>query len=125
MISEEATPLVIELAKSFTSLVRGIAPDWRTGYLRFCSHDAVSESKASYVHQSGVEIVDVLQHMDFFNAATAKGKDVLAAIGKSEGLFLLIADSNFDYEIKFEYDDMDKWKISKMKGGTGVPTGLE
>ena len=63
--------------------------------------------------------------MDFFNAATAKGKEVLAAIGKSEGLFLLIADSNFDYEIKFEYSDMDKWRISKMKGGTGVPAGLE
>ncbi|QBG97580.1 hypothetical protein [Xanthomonas oryzae] len=125
MISEKSTPLVIDIAKSFTALVQGVAPDWRKGYLRFCSHNGFSESKASYVHPVGVEVVDVMQHMEFFNKATKKGKEVLAAIGKSEGVFLLIADSNFDYEIMFEYRDMDKWRISKTKGGNGVPIGLD
>jgi hypothetical protein len=35
-----------------------------------------------------------------------------------------LADSNFDYEIKFEYENMDKCKITKKKGGSGVPEGL-
>ena len=125
MITEETTPLVVDLAKSFISLVRSIAPDWSKGYLRFCSQSSVSESKASYAHKSGVEIIDVLQFKDFFQRATVKGQELLAAIGKSEGLFVLIVDSNFDYEIKFEYGDMEKWRISKMKGGTGIPVGLE
>ena len=125
MITERTTPLVVDLAKSFTSLVRSIAPDWNKAYLRFCSQSSVSESKASYMHKSGVEIVDVLQFKDFFRGATAKGQELLAAIGKSEGLFVLIVDSSFDYEIKFEYSDMEKWRISKMKGGTGIPEGLK
>ena len=125
MISEEATPLAMDLAKSFTALIRDIAPDWSKGYLRFCSSSSVSEAKASYVHPAGVAIVDVLQHVEFFHSATARGKELLAALEKSEGVFVLIADSNFDYEIKFEFSDMDKWRISKMKGGTGIPVGLD
>jgi hypothetical protein len=125
MITEEATPLVVDIAKSFISLVRSITPDWSKGYLRFCSQTFVSESKASYVHKSGVEIIDVLQFKDFFQRTTVKGQELLAAIGKSEGLFVLVVDSNLDYEIKFEYGDMEKWRISKMKGGTGIPVGLE
>jgi hypothetical protein len=125
MITEETTPLIVDLAKSFISLVRGIAPDWSKGYLRFCSQNSVSESKASYVHKSGVEIIDVLKFKDFFQEATIKGQELLATIGKSEGLFVLIVDSNLEYEIKFEYSDMGRWRISKMKGGTGIPEGLE
>jgi len=125
MITEEASPLVVDLAKSFISLIRGIAPDWSTGYLRFCSQAFVAESKASYVHQSGVEIIDVLKYKDFFQAISVKGQELLATLGKPEGLFLLIVDSNFDYEIKFEYSNLDKWRITKMRGGTGIPTELE
>jgi hypothetical protein len=125
MMSDEATPLAVSLAKDFTSLIRKVEPKWSKAFLRFRSNDSVAESKASYMFPDGVEIVDVLQHTEFFNAATARGKQLLAALGKSAGLFVLIADSNFDYEIKFEYKNMDKWKISKMKGGTGVPEGLE
>ena len=125
MITEAATPLVVDLAKSFISLIRGIEPGWSKGYLRFCSQGSVAESKASYVRQSGVEIIDVLKYKDFFQAISARGQELLAALEKSEGLFLLIVESNFDYEIKFEYSDMGKWRITKMRGGTGIPTELE
>lgn len=124
MITEEATPLVVDLAKSFISLIRGIEPDWSKGYLRFCSQGSVAESKASYAHRSGVEIIDVLKYKSFFQETSVKGQELLAALEKSEGLFVLIVDSNFDYEIKFEYSDMEKWWITKMRGGTGIPEGL-
>ncbi|GAB7126174.1 hypothetical protein JCM19000A_06810 [Silvimonas sp. JCM 19000] len=61
----------------------------------------------------------------FFHPIAKKGQDLLAAPGKAEGVFLLVIDSNFDYEIKFEYEDLDRWKISKLGGGTGVPVGIE
>jgi hypothetical protein len=72
-----------------------------------------------------VEIVDVLNHKDCFHPIIKKGQELIAALGKTEGVFLLIADSNFDYEIKFEYQDMNRWKISKLGGGSGVPIGIE
>lgn len=36
-----------------------------------------------------------------------------------------MVDSSFEYEIKFEYEDMNRWRISKFDGGTGIPAGLE
>lgn len=124
MITEEATPLVVDLAKRFISLIREIAPGWSKGYLRFCSLASVVESKASYVNQSGAEIIDVVKYKEFFQAISIHGQELLAALGKSEGLFLLIVDSNFDYEVKFEYSQLDKWRITKMRGETGIPTVL-
>ncbi|WP_197664926.1 hypothetical protein [Acinetobacter venetianus] len=53
-----------------------------------------------------------------------KGQELLAAFDKTKGIFLLVIDSNFDYEINFEYHDINRWKISKLAGGTGVPEGI-
>jgi hypothetical protein len=125
MVKDEAAPLVIDIAKSFIALVRVIEPNWYKAYLRFSSHHSVSEAKGSYVHESGVEIIDVLRHKDFFHAAARKGQQLLAAVGKTEGVFLLVTDSKFAYETKFEYHDMNRWRISKVGGGTGIPEGIE
>jgi len=46
-------------------------------------------------------------------------------LGNTEGVFLLTVDSNNAYEINFEYKDMNRWKISKSDGGTGIPEGVE
>jgi hypothetical protein len=125
MISEEATPLVIDIAKAFIALVREVEPTWEKAYLRFVAVDSTAEAKASYVHATGVEIINVLKHKGFFHSVTRKGQELLAALGKDHGLFLLVADSTFNYEIKFEYQDLEKWRISKIAGGTGVPEGFE
>jgi len=124
LISDEATPLVIDTAKSFISLIKQIAPGWQKAYLRFSEWDSISEAKASYVHPAGVEIIDVLQHKKFFQSISQSGGVLLASLGKPEGIFLLIVDSSFDYEIKFEYEDRSKWRISKIGGGGGIPEGL-
>jgi hypothetical protein len=125
MISEEATPLVIDIAKGFIALVREIEPTWEKAYLRLVSDDSTAEAKASYVHATGVEIINVLRHKAFFHSVTKQGQELLVALGKDRGLFLLVADSSFNYEIKFEYQDLQKWRISKIAGGTGVPEGIE
>ena len=125
MISAEATPLVIDAVKSFISLVREIAPDWQKAYLRFSEWDSVSESKASYVHSTGVEIIDVLKHKEFFQSISRDGQNLLTALGKPEGIFLLSIDSDYNYEIKFEYENQEKWRISKLGAGTGIPEDIE
>jgi hypothetical protein len=125
MITEESAPLVVDIAKSFVALLRNIDPGWSEGYLRFCLRSSVVETKASYVHRAGVEIIDVMSYKDSFQAMSNKGQELLAALEKPEGLFVLFVDSKFDYEIKFEYSDMARWPITKMKGGTGIPEGLD
>jgi hypothetical protein len=125
MANREATPLVLDIAKSFITLVRGIEPTWRKAYLRFSSQHSVSEARGSYVYQSGVAIIDVLRHPDFFHGVARKGQELLTAVGKTEGVFLLVTDSNLAYEINFEYHDMNRWRISQLGGGTGVPDGIQ
>jgi hypothetical protein len=125
MSNDVAGPLVIDLAKAFIALVMSIEPMWRKAYLRFETRDSEREIKASLMSESGVQIIDVLEHKDFFHPATTIGQELIQALGKEVGVFLLIVDSSFDYEVKFEYEDMDRWKISKFDGGTGIPAGLE
>jgi hypothetical protein len=36
---------------------------------------------------------------------------------------LLIVDSTFNYEVKYEYEDSSRWAISKVGGGSGIPVG--
>nr|EIT1518104.1 hypothetical protein [Acinetobacter baumannii] len=74
--------------------------------------------------ETGVEIIDVLKYKDFFQPVNMNGQELLAALGKIKGVFLLVIDANFDYEINFEYQDMNRWKISKLAGGTGVSEGI-
>lgn len=125
MIKDEPSPIVIGIARDFISLVTTVEQKWSKAYFRFSEQDSVSEAKASLVSESGARIIDVLQHRDFFDSAVLKGQELLHSLGKEKGLFLLVIDSSFDYEIKFEYKSMNRWKISKLDGGTGVPQGLE
>lgn len=125
MISEAATPFAVGLAKALVKLVQEVEPDWRNAYMRVSLREGGVEAKASYVHASGAEIFDVLQHKDFFHSATREGRELMAALGKDRGVFLLVVDSNLNYEFKFESANMDRWRISKLRGGTGVPEGLE
>ncbi|MHC6186882.1 hypothetical protein ACYU0V_12180 [Acinetobacter sp. X9] len=124
MINDDASSLVVEIAKKFITLMMGVEPQWEKAYLRFSCNNSVTELKASFVSETGVEIIDVLKYKDFFHPMNMQGQELLAALGKIKGVFLLVIDANFDYEINFEYQDMNRWKISKLAGGTGVPEGI-
>ena len=124
MMTDAATPIAVDLVRALVKLVKEVEPDWRNAYMRVALREGVVEAKASYVHASGATLFDVLQHKDFFHSATREGRELMAALGKERGVFLLIVDSNLNYEFKFEHVNMDRWRISKMRGGTGVPEGL-
>lgn len=124
MVDNHANPLVVEIAKKFITLMIDIEPQWKKAYLRFSYSNSVAETKASFVFETRIEIIDVLKHKHFFHSINVKGQELLAAFDKTKGIFLLVIDSNFDYEINFDYHDINRWKISKLAGGTGVPEGI-
>lgn len=125
MDSEKTTTLLVDTARRFTRLLREAYPDWTKGYLRLSASGMVAESKASFVRPDGVEIVDVLKHASFFHEVSAVANELLAVLCMPEGVFLLIVDSKLDYEVRFEYVDQTKWRISKLGGGSGIPEGLD
>jgi len=34
-----------------------------------------------------------------------------------------MVDSTARYEIRFEHQDLGRWRITKVEGGTGIPAG--
>ncbi|MEC4594383.1 MULTISPECIES: hypothetical protein [Nitrospirillum] len=51
------------------------------------------------------------------------GAALLRALGKETGVFLLTVDTGAQYDIRFDWDDLDRWRITKLDGGTGLPAG--
>jgi len=115
---------VVAIAMSFVDLLNDIAPGWIKGYLRFSMWGAGHGSNASYASESGVKIVDPFMSADFFAKLNATGVELLKELKKNQGVFLVVIDSALNYEVKFEFEDLERWKITKLNGASGIPIGL-
>ena len=129
MAEDEQTALVFEMAKEFTELVRRVEPKWSKAYLRFCLEGPMDGwikhgSKASYISNSSVVLIDPFEHKIFYKSMNDKVIRLLAMLGKDQAVVLVVIDSTFHCDIKFEYENLDRWNITKMHGGTGIPEGL-
>jgi hypothetical protein len=125
----EASALVIELAKHVISQMQAHFPGWKKAYLRFnAPSDFQHGWNASYVTENGVELISALRHRTFNDEIMRIGprlREALANKGKKFCVFLLWADSKFNYHIDFEWQDIDKWNITKLNGASGLPHGFE
>jgi hypothetical protein len=123
-MNEEASSVTIELAKELIELVRNMEPRWSKAYYRFRSEGVRYGSNGSYVVSSGAVLISAMKNAAFYARMNEKGAKLLSLFGKEKGVFLLIADANFDYDVKFEWEDLHRWEITKLNGGTGVPAGI-
>ena len=121
MKNDKSTVLIVEIVKQFLTLVRAIDSNWKEGYLRFSLRGSSTQIKLSYKTDFDVFIVDSLQHKELVHSIHQQGKDLLASFQKSSGLFLLKIESNLQYKIDFEYENIDRWPISQVDGATGIP----
>lgn len=125
MSHDNAAPLVVEMMKGLVSILRASDPNWGKAYLRVLLQVDRAQVCGSYIHESEVDLIDAMQHGKAMQDIAKLGRRLLSAVGKEEGLILLEIESNLQYEIRFEYDDMERWKIDKMEGNTGLPVGLD
>jgi hypothetical protein len=123
-MNDESSRLVIELVKEFIAVMQNINQNWEKGYLRFMFDVDYYQSSRSYATANDIFIVDAIKYRGFFDQIDLKGRQIFDALGRSKGLFLLVVDSDFNYDIKFEWSNLDRWRITKLDGGTGVPLGL-
>lgn len=123
-MNDETTLTIIELAKEFIGIVRKIEPGWTKAYYRFRSEGFRFGSKSSYVVGSTAMLISAMKHAKFYESMNEKGVKLLSLMGKEKGVFVLVVDSSFKYDVKFEWEDLQRWEITKMNGGTGVPDGL-
>jgi hypothetical protein len=123
-MSDAQAIVVIDLAKEFMDMIRHIEPSWERAYFRFCADESKFGSNGSYVCGGKAIIIDPFKWNALFKSMNEKSAKLLSLIGKVRAVILLEIDSTFDYEIKFEYQNLERWKITKINGGTGVPEGI-
>lgn len=127
-MNEEGTRLVVELAKQAITAVRTVSPDWTDVFLRFNADDAQCGWKGSYANSTGVHLFDVLHLRNETELIISLGlslRDALKRDGKGFVVCLVRANSDFQYQIDFEWHDATRWNITKLNGGSGLPEGME
>ena len=128
-MNDEATKLVLALAKHVIAHMQANVPGWKEVYVR-C--DAPSDyqfgCRASYIVGDRVELISMVKNREFsaeINRIGPELREQLSNAGKKFCVCLLRADSKFNYHIDFEWDDPSKWNITKLNGASGLPEGLE
>ncbi|MBP1202856.1 hypothetical protein JOD97_000870 [Duganella sp. 1411] len=116
------TDLITELTKRFIDEIQKLEPAFVQAFFRFYSEERMYESCSSYTTVSDVHIISALMQDEFFDEMNNICVELLTGMDKNPALLLLTIDKDLDYEIKFEYEDMEKWRISLADGGTGTPT---
>lgn len=128
MNNEKISAISIDYAKSAFKFLKAIGARWDKAFFRFSADESHNDCSASYVSNGAATLLSAIDHDAYFETMARYGEK-LSALTESQhaGGFvcLLVVDSGFDYKIKFEFADSQKWKITKLDGGTGMPAGLE
>lgn len=123
-MKEVESVAVVDLAKEFMELMSQTGSKWTRAYFRFSLQPGRYGSVASYVTGANATIIDPFRNSGFFESMNAKGARLMALLEKEAGAFLVSIDSDFNYKIDFDFADPNRWRITKLNGGTGVPEGV-
>jgi hypothetical protein len=118
--------LTVELAKIFIQEIQSSYSTWESAYLRIDANEDSIGCRISCKRSTQIELLDVLQHKSFTNAVIEIGsqlRECTPSNGKKFLVLLLVIENNFNYEIQYEYENSNRWAITKLGGGTGVPVG--
>lgn len=126
-MSAKKNEIVMALARNFMSLLQNQMPGWSRAFYRFDFDELKYGSIASYERAARVDLIDPFTTGDFYPAMNDLALALRDEMDQDKPLFcvfLLTVDESFDYKITFEYQDPRRWRISKMEGSSGIPTGL-
>ena len=123
--TNDSADLIVALSTRFLELFVAEDRDLVRGFFRFRLEPDVFGSNASFQSVSAVMLIDPFKHAQFFEDMNAMGRALLSSMNKTHGLFLLEVGSQYAYNVDFEFEDLDRWKISKINGGNGIPDGYK
>ena len=124
--SDENISLTVALAKNFVQEISSSYSGWESAYLRIEATEESIGCRISCKLPHQVELLDVLQHKPFTRTVMeigAKLREQVPQNGKKFIVLLIVIESNFNYEIQYEYENSNRWAITKLGGGTGIPEG--
>lgn len=125
--TDKSAKVIVELAQEFISAIQRISPKWKRAYWRFESEEFRFGSNASVVTPDEVLLVDPFREKALFEAMNSLGRRLWELESEHQKEFcvcLLRVENTFDYDIAFEREDPEKWRITKLDGGSGIPEGV-
>ena len=123
-MKENANSTKSLLARRFIEGVLALDEKFEHAFFRFYIEERMLESSASYVASSKATIISAVRQDELFADMNKLSIELLAEMGKNPALILLTVktvNNEFQDDIAFEYEDMNRWKISRANGGTGIP----
>jgi hypothetical protein len=124
MENDRASSLVIQLATTFGDFLSKDFPGWKVGYYRFLADKSGYGGNASFEDGERIHLVPALSRVEFFRGLNGTAHELFKALGQELGVMLLVLDSSQKYEVKFEWNNLDAWRITKLNGASGRPAGL-
>lgn len=121
---DDATPIVVALAEKLVARMRRIDPAWERAYWRFEANPSEYGSNASYSSGTTVTLVSAVKEDELFDTLNDLGRQLWLCETDPARRFLvclLIVNADANYEIKFDYADQQKWRITKLDGHSGLP----
>jgi hypothetical protein len=121
-----ASRLVLELARLLIREMQAMGKPWTKAFLRMEIADGVQTHRGSFLVGDFVHLFNVLEHKTMFSSVHELVPQLREASANDDRRFcvaLLIVDSKFNYEVRYEYDDVARWAISRLDGGSGMPAG--
>ncbi|TWB22778.1 hypothetical protein FBZ89_103408 [Nitrospirillum amazonense] len=122
-MNDAASALVIDLAREFIAFLNSHSPGWIKGYYRFRAEEGRHGANASYTTASDVLLIGAVRASALYATMNEMAAALLRALERETGVFLLTVDAGAQYDIQFDWDDLDRWRITKLDGGTGLPVG--
>lgn len=125
MTNEEQSAIVVALAQELVEHMGQIDPHWHRAFFRFALAPGEYGSTGSYIARTNVLMIDPFMHSGFFDSMNSKGAKLMSLLKKERGVFLVAVRSDYSYKIVFDFSDLNRWKITKLHGATGIPEGYD
>lgn len=126
-MNEEASALVISIAKKFIEYASTAASSWDEAFLRFEGNKEATGLTSIYRVGEKSSYFDYDDELEFDFYSDVE-KDfvklqnlILSDNGKEFCVCLARIDSDYNYKLYYEYEDSKKWFITKMGGESGIP----
>lgn len=123
-MNDTASALIVELAGDYIGFLSELEPRWCKAYCRLYINESHSRAQASYEFDTRVELVSAVTWPDFYDRMLGYGAKLFAALEQKRGVMLLTVDLDYNYKVDFEWDNLNRWEITKMDGATGRPEGI-
>ena len=120
-MDKTSSEIVVELVNNFTEFMFELDPKWKKAYYRFNIDENHYGSSSSYEDSENIEIIGTIKNSEFFRKMNKISEKLFLTLKEKKGVFLLTVDSSLSYKIDFDWDNQNRWEISKIDGKSGRP----